>query len=77
MQMVCSLSGEERLVSIEERETCDYVLQVETPLLCRERLFQVTSLKKPQSLSCSPLLSQEDFQQYTEKQGLYTILCKL
>ena len=73
-QIFCSLSGEERLVSVEERETCDYVLHVETPLLCRQRLFRVTSLKKPQSLSCSPLVSQEEFQEYTEKQGLYTVM---
>ena len=73
IQIFCSLKGEDKLVSVRETETCNYLLHVETPLLCSHPLFVPSSTRKPQDLSCSPVVSEEEFQRFTERQGEFII----
>ena len=59
-----------KLVGIQEKETCNYTLTIQTPLLCSHPLLDPSSGSKPHLLSCAPLLSQEEYQKHLEEEGI-------
>lgn len=68
-QMMCSVSGEDKMSSIEERETCSYEVQIHTPLLCAIPLFSHVQQGKENVIKCSPLVSQEIYREYVKMKG--------
>lgn len=62
--MTCSVSGEDKLVSVEEVDTCNYLVFVQTPLLCSLPLFQQLQHGSRTVISCSPLVSRETYTRY-------------
>lgn len=67
--MVCATYGEERISDVIEQDTCNYVMYIQTPLLCTLPLFSKVHHGKKETISCSPVVSDEDYQAYVKKQG--------
>ena len=68
-QIRCSLTSDDRLYEVIERETCSYSIIIHTSLLCGHPLFDTGRRGRTQTLTCSPLLSQPDYQKYLDEQG--------
>ena len=66
------MSGEDRLVSIQEQDTCNYVVTVRTSLLCNIPLFRNKQHGKEMPIVCSPVVSQETYQDHLRKQSMFT-----
>ena len=57
-------------MEVQERESCNYTLSIETPLLCDHPMFDPLYVNDPQMLTCSPLISQKEYEAYMMQQGL-------
>ena len=68
VQISCSFSGD-GLERIAEPEPCVYVLTVKSSQLCMHPLF--TGYRKHQRarITCSPVLTEDEYQQYKEMEG--------
>ena len=63
------------MVEVKEESTCNYTLRIHTPLLCQHPILR--PLKNPapsHTLSCSPVVSQLDYEDYLLKEGQSTLL---
>ena len=63
------MSGEDKLVSVQEGDTCNYVVIVRTSLLCNIPIFSNAQRGKEMQVKCSPVVSEEKYQDYLRKQG--------
>ena len=70
LQLYCGLGLRDKLVEVQERESCNYTLSIETPLLCDHPMFDPLYVNDPQMLTCSPLISQKEYEVYMMQQGL-------
>ena len=56
------------IASVEEPETCSYVLTVNTKALCAHPLFKTRGKKKAREITCSPALTQHQYDQYVQRE---------
>ncbi|RMX47348.1 hypothetical protein pdam_00012582 [Pocillopora damicornis] len=78
----CDLTGKERetqikifcdedradfVVRVDEPSSCSYVITVHTNKLCKHNLFRSSQVQEPQSITCSPALSEERYKIYVER----------
>ena len=73
LQISCGLAGEDQLLTVQEKETCNYEVHIRTPLLCNVPLFGAVQRGKEKVLMCHPLVSEEGYQAYLKKRGIIII----
>ena len=66
-QIMCVVSGLDRLAGIQEVDTCSYLLHVHSSLLCGVPYFKREQLEDAQVIKCSPLVSKEKYEAYLER----------
>jgi len=64
VQFVCQEGHGDFVSSVDERETCSYVVSVHTSRICTHPLFASPISVKSLPISCSPLLSASDYEMY-------------
>lgn len=70
VQFLCHEDAGDKLVRVEEAETCVYELYVHTMRLCHHPYLRPVRKPPVLTISCSPLLSQQDYDAYVaQKQG--------
>ncbi|XP_029824693.4 protein OS-9, partial [Ixodes scapularis] len=62
----CDEDSTDYIFSVEEPETCSYVFTVHTSRVCSFPPLRRLSTSRPHTISCSPLLSEEQYQKYLE-----------
>lgn len=68
----CDEDSTDYILSVEEPETCSYVFTVHTSRVCSFPPLKRLSPSKPHTISCSPLLSEEQYQKYLEvRESMY------
>ncbi|CAI7989293.1 Protein OS-9 [Geodia barretti] len=71
VEIFCTVEGVDTLVEVKEDTTCDYTLRVQTPLLCQHPMLLPLSSSTPRhTLSCTPVVSQLDYEDFLLKQEL-------
>ena len=76
LQLHCTLEGVNKIVEIDEKSTCNYTLTVHSPLLCQHPMLVPLGNSAPShTLSCAPVVSQLDYEDYLLKQGPLLISC--
>ena len=69
-QVYCALEGVDQLVEVKEDSVCNYTLAVHTPLLCQHPMMvPLGKSARSKTLSCTPVVSQLDYEDYRLKQG--------
>jgi len=66
VQFVCQEGHGDFLFSIDERETCSYVVTVHTSRICAHPLFGPPATVESLPISCNPLLSAADYEMYVK-----------
>ncbi len=61
--------GKDELVSVLEKDTCNYIVNVHTSLLCNIPLFKSKRYGKEVPVVCSPVVSEDAYQAHLRKQG--------
>ena len=70
LQIYCKMEGVDRLVEVKEETTCNYSIVIHTPLLCQHPMLVPLGSSTPShTLSCTPVVSQLDYEDYLLKQG--------
>ena len=64
VQFVCQEGHGDFISSVDERETCSYVVTVHTSRICAHPLYGSPPSIKPLSISCNPLLNAPDYEMY-------------
>ena len=64
VQFVCQEGHGDFVLSIDERETCSYIVTVHTSRICTHPLFGPPVTIKSLPISCNPLLSASDYEIY-------------
>ncbi|CAN7983240.1 unnamed protein product [Ixodes hexagonus] len=62
----CDEDSTDYISTVEEPETCSYVFTVHTSRVCSFPPLRRLSTSRPHTISCSPLLSEEQYQKYLE-----------
>lgn len=63
--------GPDKIVEVREKETCNYTLSVQTSRVCSHPLFTTEPVTKDSHvISCSPVLSREDYEEYLQQKEL-------
>ena len=57
-------AGHDAIVSIEEPQSCEYVLTVATIRVCDVEQLKPTPTEKPKEIKCSPALTAEEYEKY-------------
>ena len=57
-------AGHDAIVSIEEPQSCEYVLTVATIRVCDVQQLKPTPTEKPKEIKCSPALTAEEYEKY-------------
>jgi hypothetical protein len=71
VEIFCTVEGVDTLVEVKEDTTCNYTLRVQTPLLCQHPMLLPLSSSTPRhTLSCTPVVSQLDYEDFLLKQEL-------
>ncbi|KAK4470613.1 hypothetical protein MN116_006150 [Schistosoma mekongi] len=65
VQFVCADIQLFHILSVEEPETCVYLLKISTPSLCANLHFAVQFPIKPNNITCRPALSESDYYRYS------------
>ncbi|CAI2730095.1 unnamed protein product [Schistosoma spindalis] len=64
VQFVCTDSRTFHILSVEEPESCVYLLKISTPSLCENSHFAFQFSTKPHDITCHPTLSGPDYYRY-------------
>ncbi|VDP26774.1 unnamed protein product [Schistosoma mattheei] len=64
VQFVCADSRTFHILSVEEPESCVYLLKISTPSLCGNSHFASQFSTKPHDITCHPTLSGPDYYRY-------------
>ncbi|CAH8522399.1 unnamed protein product [Schistosoma turkestanicum] len=64
VQFVCENSQTFHIISVEEPESCSYLLKISTPSLCGNSHFAARFSIKPHDITCRPTLSGPDYYRY-------------
>ncbi|CAH8586633.1 unnamed protein product [Schistosoma rodhaini] len=64
VQFVCTDSRTFHILSVEEPESCIYLLKISTPSLCGNSHFAAQFSTKPHGITCHPTLSGPDYYRY-------------
>ncbi|XP_018651825.1 putative cationic amino acid transporter [Schistosoma mansoni] len=64
VQFVCTDSRTFHILSVEEPESCIYLLKISTPSLCGNSHFAAQFSTKPHDITCHPTLSGPDYYRY-------------
>ena len=56
------------IASVEEPETCSYVLTVNAKALCAHPLFKTRGKQKAREITCSPALTQHQYDEYVQRE---------
>jgi protein OS-9 len=71
VELHCTLEGVDKMIEVKEDSTCNYTLTVQTPLLCQHPMLIPLGNSAPShTLSCAPVVSQLDYEDYLLKQEL-------
>ena len=62
------VSDTDVISEIEEPSSCTYLFTVSTIRICSHPRFREEKVKKAAAISCSPALSQPEFEKYTKLQ---------
>ena len=79
--MVCSpFHYIDKIIEVVEHETCNYTIVVHATALCYHPLFATESKMAANVITCSPLLSEDQYQKYLRKSkathdAAYTCVC--
>lgn len=65
VQFICGDTQLFHILSVEEPETCVYLLKISTPSLCANSHFAVQFPTKPRDITCRPTLSESDYYRYS------------
>ncbi|KAK2178083.1 hypothetical protein NP493_563g02001 [Ridgeia piscesae] len=68
VRFVCADGQGDYLGRVEEAESCVYVLTVYTTKICRHPYLKPPSVNRPVTITCSPLLDAEQYQEYLHDQ---------
>ncbi|KAI0232266.1 hypothetical protein LSAT2_017379 [Lamellibrachia satsuma] len=68
VRFVCADGQGDYLGRVEEAESCVYVLTVYTTKICRHPYLKPPSVNRPVTITCSPLLDAEQYQEYLDDQ---------
>jgi len=66
VQFVCQEGHGDFLFSIDERETCAYIVTVHTSRICAHPSFGPPASIESLPISCNPLLSADDYEVYVK-----------
>ena len=61
-------NNKDTIIRVEEPATCEYIITVHSGNLCKHPAFHVKEKTTKISLICSPLLAEEAYNKYMEKQ---------
>nr|CAH8856990.1 unnamed protein product [Trichobilharzia regenti] len=64
VQFLCSDTSNFHIISVDEPETCVYLLKISSPTLCMNERFTVEAPVKTQDIMCHPALSESDYRSY-------------
>ncbi|XP_059174409.1 protein OS-9-like [Physella acuta] len=71
VRFICEENSEDYLARVDESETCVYTVTVMTSRICRHPYLKAPTKRKPVPITCNPLLSEGEFQDYLfEKEEL-------
>ncbi|CAL1544109.1 unnamed protein product [Lymnaea stagnalis] len=64
VRFVCEENSEDYLSRVDESETCVYTVTVMTSRICRHPYLKAPIKRKPVPITCNPLLSEDQYQDY-------------
>jgi len=64
VQFVCQEGHGDFVSTIDERETCSYIVTIYTSRICSHPLYRPPVKVKSLLISCNPLLSASDYEMY-------------
>ncbi|EGP91523.1 glucosidase II beta subunit-like protein [Zymoseptoria tritici IPO323] len=64
IQYHCNPQSADRISLIKETSTCAYLMVIQTPRLCNDVAFQPPQKDQPNTVSCSPILSDDEVEAY-------------
>ncbi|KAK3713462.1 Protein OS-9 [Vermiconidia calcicola] len=64
VQFHCNQHPSDRISLIKETSTCTYLLVIQTPRLCNDVAFQPPQKDAPNTISCSPILGEDQIEDY-------------
>ena len=67
-QFYCDETAGTSMVSVDEPATCMYSISVHSKELCAHPLFKPLKKEKAREITCSPALTEEQYNDYTHKE---------
>ena len=67
LQYFCDSKASDHISSVDESQTCVYVITVKTARLCHHPYLKPLEPNLPQPITCQPLLTSEEFSEYTKQ----------
>ncbi|XP_076337640.1 uncharacterized protein LOC143239902 [Tachypleus tridentatus] len=67
VRFFCEEDAIDYISRVDEPETCSYILAVHTAKVCKHPKLHVSPTKKPHMISCNPLLTEDQYEQYLVK----------
>ncbi|CAH8853729.1 unnamed protein product [Trichobilharzia szidati] len=64
VQFLCADTNNFHIISVDEPETCVYLLKISSPSLCTNEQFTLEAPVKTQDIMCHPALSESDYRSY-------------
>ncbi|XP_041371888.1 protein OS-9-like [Gigantopelta aegis] len=64
VRFLCEEGSADYIARIDEPQTCVYIITINTARLCSHPYLKPLAPKKPVSITCNPLLSTEQYQEY-------------
>ncbi|GAB6027053.1 Protein OS-9 [Chamberlinius hualienensis] len=68
VRFVCEEGAADFISHVDEPESCQYVIVINTNRVCPHPLLQPPPSGKPKSITCNPVLSSDNYQQYQKEQ---------
>ncbi|BFZ06452.1 hypothetical protein BsWGS_09491 [Bradybaena similaris] len=67
IRFMCEENSEDYLSRVDESETCVYTVTVMTSRICRHPYLKAPAKRRSVPITCNPLLSPDEFQDYTQE----------
>ncbi|XP_013401270.1 protein OS-9 [Lingula anatina] len=68
VRFLCDEGTGDHVVSVHEPQTCVYTIVVHTNKICHHPYLRSPSSQKPLPITCNPLLTDEQYSEYTQEQ---------
>ena len=63
---MCEDGAGDHISRIDEPETCGYIITVQTSKICHHPYLKPVQESKPVPITCNPVLSDSEFQEYQD-----------